>query len=55
ASLQEWQGPQHVSLNFNANLLAETYNSHMALLQGIRAQSPRAHEKLLVRLYREAS
>ncbi|KAJ6629026.1 hypothetical protein B0H10DRAFT_1939926 [Mycena sp. CBHHK59/15] len=55
AVLQEWQGPQHVNNNFNANLFAETYAHHIGFLQDLKAKSIKAYEKSLVRLYREAS
>ncbi|KAJ6573696.1 hypothetical protein B0H10DRAFT_1963908 [Mycena sp. CBHHK59/15] len=55
AVLQEWQGPQHVNNDFNANLFAETYAHHIGFLQDLKAKSIKAYEKSLVRLYREAS
>ncbi|KAJ7096863.1 hypothetical protein C8R44DRAFT_370642 [Mycena epipterygia] len=55
ATLQEWQGPQHVSNEFNANLFAETYLMHITFLERMEDQSPVAYQKVLARLYREAS
>ncbi|KAJ6599451.1 hypothetical protein B0H10DRAFT_1959126 [Mycena sp. CBHHK59/15] len=55
AVLQEWQGPQHVNNDFNANLFAETYAHHIGFLQDLKAKSIKACEKSLVHLYREAS
>ncbi|KAJ6622166.1 hypothetical protein B0H10DRAFT_1944774 [Mycena sp. CBHHK59/15] len=55
AVLQEWQGPQHVNNNFNANLFAETYAHHIRFLQDLKAKSIKAYEKSLFRLYQEAS
>ncbi|KAJ7140542.1 hypothetical protein C8R43DRAFT_1131478 [Mycena crocata] len=55
ATLQEWQGPQHVSNEFNANLFAETYLMHINFLEQMREQSPVAYQNVLTRLYREAS
>ncbi|KAJ6608756.1 hypothetical protein B0H10DRAFT_2226574 [Mycena sp. CBHHK59/15] len=55
AVLQDCQGPQRVSNDFNANLFAETYEGHMAFLENLQSKSPVAYQKVLTRLYREAS
>ncbi|KAJ7204054.1 hypothetical protein GGX14DRAFT_569654 [Mycena pura] len=55
ATLQEWQGPVHVSNEFNANLFAETYLVHIGFLEQMEQRSPVAYQKVLSRLYREAS
>ncbi|KAJ7503584.1 hypothetical protein B0H11DRAFT_2273760 [Mycena galericulata] len=55
ATLQEWQGPVHVSNEFNANLFAETYLVHLGFLEQMEERSPVAYQKILSRLYREAS
>ncbi|KAJ6611028.1 hypothetical protein B0H10DRAFT_2224507 [Mycena sp. CBHHK59/15] len=53
--LQDWQGPQHINTEFNANLYAETYLGHMSFLEKLVDRSPVAYQKVLSRLYREAS
>ncbi|KAJ7488754.1 hypothetical protein B0H11DRAFT_1912904 [Mycena galericulata] len=55
ATLQEWQGPVHVSNEFNANLFAETYQVHLGFLEQMEEPSPVTYQKVLTRLYREAS
>ncbi|KAJ7110455.1 hypothetical protein C8R44DRAFT_856823 [Mycena epipterygia] len=55
ATLQEWQGPVHLSNEFNANLFAETYQVHLRFLDQMEERSPVAYQKVLTRLYREAS
>ncbi|KAJ6562908.1 hypothetical protein B0H10DRAFT_2239836 [Mycena sp. CBHHK59/15] len=55
AVLQDCQGPQRVSNDFNANLFAETYEGHMAFLENLQSKSPVAYQNVLTRLYREAS
>ncbi|KAJ6557129.1 hypothetical protein B0H10DRAFT_2370749 [Mycena sp. CBHHK59/15] len=55
AVLQDCQGPQRISNDFNANLFAETYEGHMAFLENLQSKSPVAYQKVLTRLYREAS
>ncbi|KAJ7750303.1 hypothetical protein B0H16DRAFT_858512 [Mycena metata] len=55
AALQDWQGPQYVSNEFNANLFAETYLTHLNFLEQMEKQSPVAYQNVLVRLYRLTS
>ncbi|KAJ7117695.1 hypothetical protein C8R44DRAFT_879249 [Mycena epipterygia] len=55
ATLQEWQGPVHISNEFNANLFAETYLVHIGFLEQMEQRSPVGYQKVLTRLYREAS